>query len=92
MQVAETEVEFLSQEILFSSKPYFLRLYLKNEIDEVTVNESTDYDAEKGANAKFSLSHVQMCRRVHDPRKESDCWRALCWTGSGDRAADAVWS
>jgi len=48
--VKGTEVEFLPREILFSSAPYFLRLYLPAEIDETSLEQSTEYDTETGLN------------------------------------------
>lgn len=45
LQVSETEIEFDGREVLFSSKPYFLRLYLPEEVVE-NGEESACYDAE----------------------------------------------
>ncbi len=46
--IADTEIEYDEREFLFTSRPYFLRLYLPAAVIDNDTG-TADYDAEKGA-------------------------------------------
>ncbi len=58
-QVSETEILIEGREILFSSKPYYLRLYLDSEVTE-DGQEKADYDADSGTWLSSIKSSMQI--------------------------------